>query len=155
MDHAHLLQRAGRNLRRVHGRNRPTPRSPPRAFQIHRSAMPSPRRHHHAHLHRRLPLLRHQSLARLPQYSAPHLIYSAKYSRWGMTPLHSISARILLLCSISDLNFEETISLPAAVPYASRFVPTSLARSQLNRETPKCKCLALGATELRANLAAI
>src|SRR6266704_3172172 len=35
--------------------------------------MPYPRRHHDSHLYRRLSLLRHQSLARLPQHLPPHL----------------------------------------------------------------------------------
>src|SRR5205814_8289335 len=73
MDHAHLLQRPGRNLPSFHGRTRPTPRSPSRTPALHRSALPHSRRHHHSHLHRGLPFLRHQSLARLPQHLPPHL----------------------------------------------------------------------------------
>src|SRR5258708_18472260 len=76
MDHAHLLQRSGRNLRRLHGRNRPAPRSPPPTLPLHRPPLPPPRRHRHAHLHRRLPLLRRKSLARLPQHTPPHLVPS-------------------------------------------------------------------------------
>ena len=45
----------------------------PATHPIHRPALPHPRRHHHPHLHRRLALLRHQSLARLPQHHSPHL----------------------------------------------------------------------------------
>ena len=73
MDHAHLLQRPGRNLRREHGRSRPTPPSPSPTRKIHRPSLPSPRQHHHPHLHRGLPLLRRKSLARLPQHPPPHL----------------------------------------------------------------------------------
>ena len=50
-----------------------TPRSPPAICEICRPALPSPRRHHHADLHRRLALLRRKSLARFPQHPAPHL----------------------------------------------------------------------------------
>src|ERR1700722_386598 len=74
MDHAHLLQRAGRNLRRLDGRSRPTPRSAPATRAPHRPSLPPSRQHQHPHLHRRLPLLRRQSLARLPQHPPPHLI---------------------------------------------------------------------------------
>src|SRR5713226_1995052 len=73
MDHAHLLQRPGGNLPGFHGRTRPAPRSPPRTHSLHRPPLPHPRRHYDPHLHRRLPLLRHQSLARLPQHHPPHL----------------------------------------------------------------------------------
>src|SRR5580704_7793816 len=75
MDHAHLLQRPGRNLRRVNGRSRPTPPSPSPTRQTHRPALPPPRQHHHSHLHRGLPLLRRKSLARLPQHPPPHLSF--------------------------------------------------------------------------------
>src|SRR6267142_3669359 len=77
MDDAHLLQRAGRNLSGFHGRNRPAPRSPSRTYALHWPALPYPRRHHHPHLHRRLALLRHQSLARLPQHRPPDLTRSS------------------------------------------------------------------------------
>src|SRR5713226_7107924 len=73
VDHAHLLQRPGRNLPSLHGRTRPAPRSPSRTHSLHRPPVLHPRRHHHPHLHRRLPLLRHQGLARLPQHLPPHL----------------------------------------------------------------------------------
>src|SRR5229473_1954446 len=73
MDHPHLLQCSGRDLSGLHGRNRPVAPGPPRTFSLHRPSMPSPRRHHHAHLHRRLPLLRRQGLARLPKRPPPHL----------------------------------------------------------------------------------
>src|SRR5207249_12190222 len=73
MDHAHMLYRPGGNLPVLHGRNRPAPRSPSPTFALHRPSLPHPRRHHHAHLHRGVPLLRHQSLARLSQHHPPHL----------------------------------------------------------------------------------
>src|SRR5271170_2158243 len=75
MDHAHLLQRPGGNLRRQHGRSRPTPPSPSPTRPTHRSPLPPPRKHYHPHLHRRLPLLRRKSLARLPQHPPPHLSF--------------------------------------------------------------------------------
>src|SRR5580692_10234173 len=74
MDHADLLQRPRRNLRRLHGRSRPTPPGPPPTRPPHRPPLPSPRQHHHPHLHRRLPLLRRKSLARLTQQPPTHLI---------------------------------------------------------------------------------
>src|SRR5713226_6727449 len=73
VDHAHLFQCPRRNLQSLHGRTRPAPRSPPRTHPLHRPPVPHPRRHHHPHLHRRVPLLRHQSLARFPQHPTPHL----------------------------------------------------------------------------------
>ncbi len=56
-------------LREVH----PELTRPPGTHSLHRPALPHPRQHHHPHLHRRLALLRHQSLARLPQHLPPHL----------------------------------------------------------------------------------
>src|SRR5208282_5225312 len=73
MDHAYLLQCPGRNLRRQHGRSRPTPPGPSPTRQTRRPPLPPPRQHHHPHLHRRLTLLRRKSLARLPQHPPPHL----------------------------------------------------------------------------------
>src|ERR1700676_4875192 len=55
MDHAHLLQRPGGNLRRLHGRSRPTPRSTPPTRPPHRPPPPSPPQPHHTHLHRSPP----------------------------------------------------------------------------------------------------
>src|SRR5229473_6687309 len=75
MDHAHLLQRPRRNLQSLVRRSSPAPRSSSAASPLRRPPVPSPRQHHHPHLHRRLPLLRHKSLARLPHYPAPHLIF--------------------------------------------------------------------------------
>src|SRR5271156_6319339 len=92
MDHAHLLQRPGRNLRRQHGRSRPTPPSPSPTRQIHRPPLPPPRQHHHPHLHRRLPLLRRKSLARLPQHPPPHLtIFCQATSNFPVGAQHAVS----------------------------------------------------------------
>src|SRR6267154_4043720 len=94
MDHAYLLQRAGRNLRRLHGRSRRTPPRPSRTLQIRRPTLPSPRRHHHSHLHRRFTLLRRQSLARLSQRHSPHLILVAFHVGFPHTLADLSNARI-------------------------------------------------------------
>src|SRR5690242_1219682 len=107
MDHAHLLQCSGRNLRRLHGRSRPTPSGSSSARKIYRPSLPSPRQHHHSHLHRRLALLRRKSLARLPEHPPPYLILSpgcdfGHRRTWkpsGFTasfPFHSISPAVIL-----------------------------------------------------------
>ena len=51
----------------------------PRTRALHRPALLSSRRNLHAHLHRRLALLRHQGLAGFPQYPAPHMTASRDY----------------------------------------------------------------------------
>src|ERR1700739_1795253 len=73
MDHAHVLQRAGRNLSSLDGRNHPAPRGSPRARELYRSAVPFARRNHYTDLYGGVALLRRQSLARLPQYPATDL----------------------------------------------------------------------------------
>src|SRR3989440_1805486 len=73
MDHAHLLQRPGRNLSSLHGRTRPAPRSPPRPPPQHRPAAPHRTGHPPPHLPGGFPFLRHQILPRLPKHPPPHL----------------------------------------------------------------------------------
>src|SRR5271157_4195203 len=99
MDHAHLLQRTGRNLRREHGRSRPTPPSPSPTRPTHRPPLPPPRQHYHPHLHRRLPLLRRKSLARLPQHPPPHLIFSSEISTPRLPGSQIFRAKTCALCN--------------------------------------------------------
>src|SRR6266481_6970230 len=61
--------------------------------------MPSPRRHHYAHLYRRLALLRRKSLARLPQHRPPHLIKSGT-AKWLF--FDSLSPRIRFVITAED-----------------------------------------------------
>src|SRR5258708_19922182 len=105
MDDASLLQCAGRNLRRVHGRSRRAPPRPSRTLQIRRPTLPSPRRHHHSHLHRRFTLLRRQSLARLSQRHSPHLILVAFHAAFPQT-----------LADLPHARIESFFSKPPAAP---------------------------------------
>src|SRR5712675_2440157 len=97
MDHAHLLQRPGRNLPRLPRRSFPDPRSPPPTSPLHRPPVPPPRRNHHTNLHRRLPLLRSKSLAGFSQHRAPHLTWSAAVLppllRLSPAPISDVAAR--------------------------------------------------------------
>src|ERR1700735_759976 len=76
MDHANLLQCAGRDLSVINRRSGTSARSFTRDRALYRSAVSSPRRHFDAHLHGRLALLRREGLARFPQYPAPHMTRS-------------------------------------------------------------------------------
>ena len=74
VDDAHLLQRAGRDLPGLDGRGRAGPRGASFAWKIPRAAVLHPRRNRHAHLHRRLALLRRESLAGISKNRAANLI---------------------------------------------------------------------------------
>ena len=77
VDHAHLLQRAGRDLPGLDGRGRAGPRRASFARAIPRAAVLHPRRDRHADLHRRLALLRRESLAGISKNRAANLIARA------------------------------------------------------------------------------
>ena len=80
MDHAHLLQRAGGNLSGFARRSAAGARRVSGARALSRPALLHPRGNFHADLHRRLALLRRESLARFSEYRAPHLsepVYAA------------------------------------------------------------------------------
>src|SRR5215469_6483480 len=81
MDHAHLLQRAGRNLQGIGRRGCAASRSAPAIRALYWPSLPSPRRSYHADLYGRRALLRSQSVARFPEPRASYLALRPKMSR--------------------------------------------------------------------------
>ena len=77
VDDAHLLQRAGRDLRGVDGGGGAGPRRPPPPGALHRSALRRPQRPGLAAVHRGQQVLRRARLARLSQRRAPAVAGSA------------------------------------------------------------------------------
>src|SRR4051812_12342170 len=73
MDHAHVLQRAGRDLSGFHGRGRTGARHDAAGGALSWSAVLFARECHFAHLHRRLAFLRRESLAGIPQHRTQNM----------------------------------------------------------------------------------
>ena len=81
VDDAHLLQRAGGDLRGVDGGGGPGPRRPPPPGALHRSALRRPQRTGLAAVHRGQQILRRARLARLSERRAPAVAGSTRLMR--------------------------------------------------------------------------
>src|SRR5258708_18608855 len=123
MDHPQLLQRSGRDLPLLTRRNCSTPRSASSAHKIYRPALPPSRRRYHPHLHRRLPFLRRQSLARLPQRHPPYLIFVLSSFRHSLRPVRLLPSSSALIVFFPPLP---VTPLPPGNQFPRNFVLSAL-----------------------------
>src|SRR5580693_1026674 len=147
MDDAHVLQRARRDLPVF---DRRSARDISRTRALHRAALPSSRRNFHAHLHGRLALLRRESLARLPQHSAPNMTrrgsliyYLAAWALGCFFMVLAVWCQNMILVSSRDLVRQATEGFLTLIVYGYLFgAPTALLFGLLLRRIMlalKCK----------------